>query len=154
MSSTARTGDRLATTARRRWDSFREIDDVYQQINHLLQAMPADRTMAAALTTADVEETNDAYVVRLDVPGVKREDLDIRLDGSDLRVTGEIQEQERQGIMRRHERPVGWFEHVVGLPMDIDADSIDAKLSHGVLTMHVGKATNSAPKRIEIEEVD
>lgn len=152
MTISARPSDRMATGGQRRWDPFRDIDDMYQQMNRLLQAMSGDRTTGAALTMADVEETGDAYTIRLDVPGVKREDIDIQLDAGDLMVTGEIKEPQREGTVRRRERPFGRFEHIISLPREINPDNLEAKLNNGVLTVRVGKAKVSSRRRIEVKE--
>src|SRR4051794_39106193 len=56
----------------------------------------------------DIEETEDAYVIEADLPGVNREDIDIELDGNELQVTGEV--KQREGKFRRRTRRVGRFE--------------------------------------------
>jgi HSP20 family protein len=99
---------------------------------------------------ADVEETDDAYVVEIDLPGVKRDDIDIQLNDRQLTVSGEIKEKERAGVIRRRTRRVGHFHYAVTLPADVDADEVNARLDDGVLTVRVPKSEQAKPRRIEI----
>ncbi len=131
------------------WDPFRELDELTQRVNSLWEAdLTGDLHGWAPL--ADVEETDDAYVVEIDLPGVKREDIDIQLTDRQLTVSGEIKEKERTGILRRRTRRVGQFQYSVTLPADVDADEVTAHLDDGVLTVRVAKPEQAKPRRIEI----
>jgi HSP20 family protein len=101
----------------------------------------------------DVEETDNAYVVEIDLPNVNPEDVTIEMRGEELRVTGRFQERERTGVVRRQSRPTGDFEYLVDLPSDIDPNRVDATYDSGVLTLTVGKAQDNQPRRIEIREM-
>lgn len=61
----------------------------------------------AWLPAADVSETDAAYIVEIELPGVHREDVDVELDGNELVVTGEVKEKKREGLLRRRTRRVG-----------------------------------------------
>jgi HSP20 family protein len=137
----------------RRGDPVREIADVYDRMGRLMQDFLGDGTpMNLAAAAADIEETDDAYIVDIELPGVRREDVNIELRDNELRISGEIKEKERVGVLRRRERRVGQFEHVVALPGDVDPEKVDANLSGGVLSVRVGKARSSQPRRIEVTE--
>ena len=99
---------------------------------------------------ADVEETEDAYSVEIELPGVRREDIDIQLDDRQLTVSGEVKEKERAGILRRRTRRVGRFQYSVTLTADVDADDVSARLNDGVLTVRVPKTQQAKPRRIAI----
>ncbi len=99
---------------------------------------------------ADVEETADAYQVEIELPGVKKGDLDIEIAGRRLSVTGERKERERVGILRRRERTVGRFHYEVTLPGDVDDAGVEATLNEGVLTVRVPKPERDRPRRIEL----
>lgn len=99
----------------------------------------------------DVEETDDAYVVEVELAGVKKDDIDISLDGRRLTITGERKEKERVGILRRRTRPVGRFHVEVLLPGDVDENGVTASLQEGVLTVRVPKATTGRSRRIEVK---
>ena len=132
-----------------RWDPFRELDELYDRMNRLWETglVPgADRWSPLA----DVEETEDAYSVEIELPGVAREDIDIQLDHRELTVSGEIKEKERSGVLRRRTRRVGQFHYAVTLPGDVDADNVDAQLRDGVLTVRVPNAAHLRRRRIPI----
>jgi HSP20 family protein len=97
----------------------------------------------------DIEETDDAYVIEADLPGVNREDIDIELDGNELQVTGEM--KQREGKFRRRTRRVGRFELRVMLPDGVDGSAVDAKLDHGVLTMRIPKAEKAQRRKIDVK---
>ena len=136
-----------------RWDPLRELDELYERVDRLWQS-----GLGGALDQwsplADVEETDDAFTVEIDPPGVAREDVDIQLDDRRLTVVGDIEEKERTGILHRHTRRVGRFHVSVTLPgdvhVDVDADDVSAQLHDGVLTVHVPKSAQAEPRRIAI----
>jgi HSP20 family protein len=97
----------------------------------------------------DIEETDDAYVIEADLPGVKREDVDIELEGNELQVSGEI--KQREGKFRRRTRRVGRFELRVALPDGVDGGAVDAKLDRGVLTVRVPKAEKAQRRKIDVK---
>jgi len=97
----------------------------------------------------DIEETDDAYVIEADLPGIKRDDVDIELEGNELQVSGEI--KQREGKFRRRTRRVGRFELRVVLPDGVDGGNVDAKLDHGVLTVRVPKAEKAQRRKINVK---
>jgi HSP20 family protein len=99
---------------------------------------------------ADVEETEDAYLIEVELPGVKREDLDIEIADRRVSVRGERKENERVGILRRRERTVGRFHYEVTLPGAVEDDAVEAHLDDGVLTVQLPKPASERPRRIEI----
>jgi HSP20 family protein len=130
------------------WDPFSELEGLYDQMGQLMRNVAGDMPTTAV---ADVEETDDGFTVELDVPGVKREDIDVEVRQNQVRVTGEIKERERTGMLRRRSRPVGRFDYVVALPGEVDPDKVEASLSDGVLTVRLGKAAHSRPRHIQIK---
>jgi HSP20 family protein len=128
------------------------------QLQDLLRSFLRDPFGAAVeqapgwVPAADIEETDDAYILELDVPGLRREDVNIELRDNEVRITGELKEKERTGLLRRQTRRVGRFEFGVTLPGDIDPDRVDATLRDGVLTVRLGKATASQPRQVEVKD--
>jgi HSP20 family protein len=126
----------------------------------LLTSFFADPFLAAPLAPAvapvwvppvDIEETQDSYILEMDLPGVRPEDINIELrDGNELRITGRYGERERTGSMRRQNRRTGDFEYDVILPGDVNAEQVDATMEHGVLTVRAGKAQGGQARRIEV----
>jgi HSP20 family protein len=99
----------------------------------------------------DIEETDEAWVVEADLPGVKKGDINIEISDSELAVTGEIKERERTGVLRRRTRRTGHFEYRVTLPGNAETENVDASLNEGVLTVRVPKPERAKPRRIEIK---
>jgi HSP20 family protein len=100
---------------------------------------------------ADVEETDDAYVVELELPGVDKGDIDISVTGRRLTVSGERKEKERVGILRRRTRSVGRFHFEIVLPSDVNDEDVKATLDDGVLVIRVPKAMGDRPRRIRVD---
>lgn len=101
----------------------------------------------------DIGETDDAIVVELDAPGVKREDIDITLNDSSLRIKGkrESRKEEKRKNAHRIEREYGEFERRIALPCEIDADTVDAALKDGVLTIRLSKSASARQRERKIE---
>ena len=99
---------------------------------------------------ADVEESDDAYLVEVELPGIKREDVSVEVAGRRLSVSGERKERQRVGILRKQTRSVGRFEYEVTLPGEVDEAGVQASMDEGVLTVHVPKAESERPRRIPI----
>ena len=100
----------------------------------------------------DVAETSDAFVVRLDVPGLKKDELEITVDEGHLQVAGAAPGPKRgEGqAVRRSERLHGPFRRVVPMPRQADSGSVEASLSEGVLTVTVEKRVPDGGRKVEI----
>lgn len=137
-----------------RWDPLAELGRLNQQLAGYLdswRSLPGLFGGGDGFTPlADVEETDDAYVVEVELPGAKREDVDVELAGRRLVVSGERKERERVGILRRRTRTVGRFRYEVVLPGEVDEAGVEASLGEGVLTVRVPKAAGARPRRIEV----
>ena len=135
------------------WSPLREFEDLYQQVDRLVQsALGSSAGAGPWLPAADVSETDDAYVVEIELPGVKRDDVDVELNGNELVVTVELKEQERKGLLRRRTRRVGDFEYRVTLPGDLHEHGVEASLTSGVLTVRVPKAEHARSGKIEVTD--
>lgn len=102
------------------------------------------------LPAADLEETDEAYVVEVELPGVRKKDVDVEVSGRRLTVSGERRERERTGILRRRTRTVGRFFYEVVLPGEVEDDAVSANLVDGVLTVTVPKAASERRQRRRI----
>lgn len=89
-------------------------------------------------------------MVEVGLPGVRRDDVTIDLIGTELAISGELKEKERQGWFRHRTRRTGQFTYRVTLPHDVNLDAIEAKLADGVLTVRVPKTEAQKPRRIAI----
>lgn len=139
-----------------RWAPLRDFEQVTDRMRRMLDeslgGWPSLLSEAAAWSPpVDIEETDDAYVVEAELPGVKREDVSIELAGNELSISGEIQDRERKGVVRRQMRRVGRFEYRLRLPDQVDGDKIEANLDEGVLTVRAPKSERADRRRIEIK---
>ena len=142
-----------STNATAQFDPLREFDQLQQRMNQLMTSVLGDNAglgMGAWTPLADVTETDDAYLVEIDLPGVKRKDVTVEIAGTELRITGEIVEKERVGWLRHRTRRVGQFAYRTLLPGDIDTQHITADLADGVLRVRVPKHETAKPRRITV----
>jgi HSP20 family protein len=138
----------------RGFDPLREMAALQQRMSQLMTTMLGTDLLPGTAGTwtplADVAETDDVYLVDIEVPGVNRKNLTVEVAGTELRVTGEIVEKEKVGWLRHRTRRVGQFAYRTLLPGDIDAEHITADLTDGVLTVRVPKTEAAKPRRIAI----
>jgi HSP20 family protein len=99
---------------------------------------------------ADLEETDEAYLAEIELPGVALEDLSVEVAGGHLTVSGERKEKERVGILRRRTRTTGQFRYDVLLPGEVDDEHVEASLQDGVLTVRVPKPASVRRRRIPV----
>jgi HSP20 family protein len=150
--------ERRRTSATERWEPMSELDQMSERMRRFLDQTfgafgwtPPLIERAGWSPSVDLEELDDAYVVEADLPGVKREDIDIELIGNELAITGEAREQQRQGTLRRQARRTGRFEYRLSLPTHVDPEKVEANLADGVLKVRVPKAEKAQRRRIEIK---
>jgi HSP20 family protein len=101
----------------------------------------------------DVSERPDTYVVKADVPGVKKEDIQVHVDGNVVRIEAEARSESetREGDkLLRSERYVGTLSRVFSLPHDVDSDRVQASYADGVLTLELPKKASGAGRKIDI----
>jgi HSP20 family protein len=133
-----------------RWDPFAELERLDRELQSYLERGGDLASLHGFTPRADVEETGDAYVVEIELPGVKREDVNLEVAGPRLSVSGERRERERLGILRRRTRTVGEFHYEVVLPGEVEEENVSASMDEGVLTVRVPKPASQRPRRIPI----
>jgi HSP20 family protein len=100
----------------------------------------------------DIHEQAEAFVVQLDVPGLRQEDLGLQVEGRHLQVTGERLRFETEGSrILTGERPHGRFSRHVPLPADVAIDRIRATLKDGVLSVWLPRIEAAQPRTIHID---
>ena len=98
----------------------------------------------------DIIETDDAWVLEAELPGVDSDDINVEVRDSEVSISGEIKERDRKGILRRRTRRVGTFDFHVTLPGQVDPDDIEANADNGVLTVRVPKPEQARAHRVEV----
>jgi HSP20 family protein len=136
-----------------RWEPFRELDELQQRMGRLVESALTGTGAEALPWTppVDIEETDDAWLIEAELPGVDRDDIHVEALDSDLVISGEITERERTGILRRKTRRVGHFEFRVTLPGVVDADAVEATVHNGVLTVRVPKSEQARRRQIAVK---
>jgi HSP20 family protein len=147
-----------------RWDPARELDTLQGDVNRLFDSFFGRRDGAPAngygarrwIPAMDLVETEDHLVLRADLPGVDRDDVEIEVKDGVLTVSGERRaehEEKREGF-HRVERSFGRFSRSLELPQGVAADSVRASFERGVLEVRMPKPEERKPTRIEIEGGD
>ena len=141
----------------------REFEDIYDRMGQLMNFAFGDLARAEMpwVPLADLSETEDAYVVKVELPGVGKDQIDVQLQDRELVVSGEVPEQDQDGQdrdqnggrRRRHRstRRTGRFEFRAWLPGDVNADAVQGELTDGVLTLTIPKSEAAKPRKIEIK---
>ena len=138
-----------------RWDPFREMfslrDEIDRLFNEFLGRVPAE-TEGGWLPAMDVEETDDAFIVTAEIPGMSKDEIKLSLQGDSLVIQGEKkrEKEEKDRTFHRIERVFGKFQRVITLPTKVDADKVKASYKDGVLTITLPKSEEVKPKEITI----
>ncbi|MEP7135209.1 MAG: Hsp20 family protein [Chloroflexota bacterium] len=98
----------------------------------------------------NIREEEDAYLLSSLVPGLKAEDLNIQVLDDVVRIEGEYQYQADENEYLVRELPSGSFTRTLRLPSAIEADSVEAKIADGILTLKLPKAESARPKKIQV----
>ena len=142
-----------------KWDPFRDLISIQDRMNRLFeQTLSRSRgeegAAGAAWTPAvDIYETLDTIVIKADLPGVVREDIEIQIDDNTLTLKGErrFSKDVQEESYLRIERTYGSLHRCFTLPATIHQEKIRAVCRDGVLELTLPKAEGSKPKRIAIE---
>ena len=131
-------------------DLQREVDSIFDQF---FGRENDDHASTVWAPRTDLSETDDAFRIRLDVPGMTKEDITINLQSNTLTVSGErtTERQEESEEYVRVERAFGNFHRTFTLPDAVDAESVEAVYEDGVLTINVPKTETSTRRQIEIQ---
>jgi HSP20 family protein len=130
------------------WAGFAPWGPRFQDI--IEQMWPATEGTTDFSPGAQVFETDDAFTLELDLPGVDKKDIEIDISGRRVSVTGTKVVKEREGILRRSTRASGSFAYEAVLPVAVDAAGTSASLTDGVLVVSMPKAAESKATRVEI----
>jgi len=140
-----------------RWDPFQEAVSLREAMNSLLQESfvrpgTASPQGGFAALPLDICETENDFVIKASLPGVKPDDVDITVHGDTLTIRGETKTEEDKKGEHWHfrERRCGGFQRSVSLTTPVDSDKAQAHYEHGVLTLTLPKSEAAKPKQIRI----
>lgn len=144
---------------RHRFDPVRDLFSLQDRMNRLFEEAARRGGEADAegeieradwIPAADVYEEAGEFVITLDLPGIRRDSLDVNLDDGRLTIRGERPPLE--GVqLRRSERPHGRFARSFSLPDAVDRHAITADYKDGVLTLHLPRRTEPKERRLKID---
>ncbi|MGH7843685.1 MAG: Hsp20/alpha crystallin family protein [Candidatus Binatia bacterium] len=141
-----------------RWEPFEGLTRVQSGINDLLEEAfgRSGQPQAAPSTNwypaVDVLESKDAYIIRAELPGMKKEDFNLELKDGVLAVSGERKIKDPANGVEYHriERPTGKFFRSFYLPQTVNQDAVKATYRDGILEVHVPKADEAKPRQIAV----
>ena len=128
-------------------------EDLRDLVSDLFEQDMGQGALARMPALFDLSETNQHVEVRMDVPGMKTEDIEVKLGGGLLTVSGQRrEEQEQKGrTFHRVERRVGSFSRTITLPCPVNEENVEARYRDGVLTVTMRKSEESKPRKISVK---
>ncbi len=140
----------------RGYNPFAELEALKEQFDRIFNVVEArEKSDIDFIPTVNTREGDDAYYIEVDLPGVKKEDININVEDNTLTISGErkIEKEHKEDNFYKVESVYGKFERSFTLPEDVDTDKIEAKSEDGVLEIKIPKVAKveKAPKKIEIK---
>jgi len=151
MNAIQRLGDTIMNMTH--WNSQSNLDDFFSGLNRAMTARPAQESVATAdwIPAIDVTENNDAFMIKAELPEVKKTDVKVSIDKNILTISGERTEQVKDEKQHRIERSYGRFSRSFSLPENIDGDNVRAESKNGMLYLTIPKAVEKQQlKQIKI----
>jgi HSP20 family protein len=139
-----------------RWEPFAGLNNLHSVFNDLFDGtfdrVPTQRSLAKWHPAVDVLESKDAYLIRAELPGMKREDIKVEVKDGALVLSGETKtEKPAEGVEYRHvERAAAKFWRSFTLPEDANEEAIEASYKDGILEIRVAKREEAKPRQIQI----
>ena len=139
-----------------RWDPFRNVSTLQEQVNRLFDSAFSCRSNESALTTwapaVDIYETENELILKADIPEINEKDLDIRVENNMLTIRGErkFEHEVKEDNYLRVERAYGSFSRSFSLPNTVNSEAIKAEYKNGVLKVEMPKRAESKPKQVKV----
>jgi HSP20 family protein len=139
-----------------RWEPFREMDDLLKGFGPMLGRVPTLARPAEGgyefMPLADVIEREKEYLIKVDLPDVRKEDVKVLFDAGVLTIKGErkVEKETKGETVHRTERFYGAFERGFALPDDVDPKGIHAESKDGVLTIRLPRIAVEKPRPLAI----
>lgn len=140
------------------WPGFGQLTNLRDEIDRLFEAPLSELARTSQLLSGwtpalDISEDKDNVYVRVELPGMRKEDIDVSLHNGSLSVSGERKSEEnyKDAEVYRSERFFGRFQRTVTLPSEVDAEKIRAQYKDGLLDIVLPKAEEAKPKHIDVK---
>jgi HSP20 family protein len=144
-----------------RWDPFRELDELQTRLSALFGRAPVrkngskDEALAVAewAPVVDIVEDENEYLIKAELPEVKKEEVKVTVQDDVLTISGErmFEKEEKGRKYHRMERAYGSFARSFTLPEDADGEKVAAEFKDSVLKVHLPKSEQAKPKSIEVK---
>jgi len=143
-----------------RWDPFKEMDDLQKRLTSIFGLAPQrsvngkeEMTVSQWLPLVDITEDGQAYLIKAELPEVKKEDVKVTVENGVLTISGErkFEKEEKDKRYHRIERAYGSFTRSFSVPDDADDAKVGADFKDGVLTVRLAKSEKARPKSIEVK---
>lgn len=145
----SKTADRQPATEIAPWEPWRAMFDTHPRLASMLQTLQFGNN-GEHEPGGELEETDDAFILELDLPGVAKDDIVVDVVGRRLTVRATRVEKERDGMLRHSTRVTGSFAYELGLPSPIEEGAVTAALDGGVLTVRMPKSSDAKSTRIPV----
>jgi HSP20 family protein len=129
------------------------LEPMDEMFRNMLRPWRAEPTERAPQIKLDVHESDGSYSVKAEVPGVKKEDIDVRIVGNQVTISAEVkkeQEERKEGRLLRSERHYGYASRSFTLACEVDEAKSAAKVQDGILELTLPKKTKSSAKRLPV----
>lgn len=140
------------------WPGFGRLSNLRDEIERLFEAPISELARTSRLLSGwnpplDLHEDQDNFLVKIELPGMKKDDIDVSLHDGSLSISGERKSDEKfEGAdVYRSEQFFGHFQRTVTLPAPVAVDKIRAQYKDGVLTVTLPKAEEAKPKQIDVQ---
>ena len=137
-----------------RLEPFRELEEMTNRLNRILRREgPDDEVFAGWAPAIDVQETINEYLIKADLPEVRREDVKVSVEDGILAVEGErkMEKEESGKKFHRVERSYGRFVRRMTVPTNVEQDKVVADFKDGVLNIHLPKSPAVKPRTVDIK---
>lgn len=138
-----------------RWEPFREMESLRREMDRLFDRLvpgAGEAETLAFMPSAEMEETEDAIRIKLEIPGIDPEDLNVEVTEDRVSITGERKSEmrtEEKGMIRSEFR-YGRFERQIPLPSRIQSDQVQAEYKNGLLHLHLPKSEEEKKKIVKV----
>lgn len=139
------------------WPAFGRLTDLRDEIDRLFESPLAELARTSQWLSGwnpslDLHEDKDHLYVKMDLPGMKREDIDVSLHEGSLSISGERKSEQKheEADVYRAERFFGRFQRTVTLPTSVAPDKVKAEYKDGILTVTLPKSEEAKPKHIDV----
>lgn len=139
------------------WPGFGRLSDLRNEIDRLFEVPLGELARTSQLLSGwtpalDIHEDKDNLIVKVELPGMKKEDIEVSLHDGSLSISGERKGEEKfkDAEVYRAERFFGRFQRTVTLPTPVAADKVKAQYKDGILTVTLPKTEEAKPKQIDV----